>query len=109
LKFNKRLQNSCFITIIMGVLSHLVSISAIAAAVSAAPAPPASQPASFVLRGGDSALSRRAQSVNYNQDYVAGGANVQYSPNQGAGSFSISYNTNADFVVGLGWQPGDSK
>jgi endo-1,4-beta-xylanase len=52
---------------------------------------------------------RRAEAVNFNQDYIASGANVQYSPNQGAGSFSINYNTNQDFVVGLGWQPGDSK
>lgn len=54
------------------------------------------------------ALVRRAQSVNYNQDYIAGGANVQYSPNQNAGSFSVNWNTNSDFVVGLGWQTGDS-
>ena len=66
----------------------------------------------FELRSGNSSLSnlmRRAEGVNYNQDYVASGANVQYSPNQGAGSFSVNYNTNQDFVVGLGWQPGDTK
>ncbi|CRG86691.1 hypothetical protein PISL3812_03701 [Talaromyces islandicus] len=66
----------------------------------------------FELRRGNSSLSnlmRRAESINYNQDYVASGANVQYSPNQGAGSFSVNYNTNQDFVVGLGWQPGDDN
>jgi len=52
---------------------------------------------------------RRAEAVNYNQDYIASGAGVTYSPNEGAGSFTINYNTKADFVVGLGWQPGDSK
>jgi len=56
----------------------------------------------------DFGLVRRAQAVNYNQDYVASGASVSYSPNQGAGSFSINYNTKADFVVGLGWNPGNS-
>src|ERR1700726_3194738 len=66
----------------------------------------------FELRSGNTSLPnlmRCAEAVNYNQDYVASGANVQYSPNQGAGSFSVNYNTNQDFVVGLGWQPGDSK
>ncbi|KAI1323726.1 endo-1,4-beta-xylanase B [Xylariaceae sp. FL0255] len=54
-------------------------------------------------------LSRRAEAVNYNQDYIASGANVQYSPNQAAGTYTINYNTDADFVVGLGWQPGDDN
>ncbi|KAK6435988.1 hypothetical protein LTR95_007819, partial [Oleoguttula sp. CCFEE 5521] len=49
-------------------------------------------------------LVKRAQSVNYNQNYIASGANVQYSPNQNAGSFSVNWNTNGDFVVGLGYQ-----
>lgn len=53
-------------------------------------------------------LVRRASGTNYNQNYIAGGANVQYSPNQSAGSYSVTWNTNADFVVGLGWQTGDS-
>ena len=98
----------------MGVSSCLFLLSAIVAGVSALPAP-ASEPEAvpnFTLRSGNSSLSnlvRRAQGVNYNQDYVASGANVQYTPNQGAGSFSVKYNTNQDFVVGLGWQPGDSK
>jgi endo-1,4-beta-xylanase len=54
-------------------------------------------------------LSRRAQAVNYNQNYVASGANVQYSPNQSTGKFTVSYNTQQDFVVGLGWKPGNSE
>jgi endo-1,4-beta-xylanase len=90
----------------MGVLSHLVSLSAIVAAVSAAPAP--APKSNFALSPPSQGLSRRA-GVNYNQDYVAGGANVQYSPNQGAGTFTVKYSTSADFVVGLGWQPGDRK
>jgi endo-1,4-beta-xylanase len=84
----------------MGVSSYLVT----AIAVTGAFALPASEPATSL-----SNFVTRAQAVNFNQDYIAGGANVQYTPNQGAGSFSVTYNTNADFVVGLGWQPGDGK
>jgi hypothetical protein len=65
----------------------------------------------FSLRGENTSLSNlvRRQNVNYNQDYVAAGASVSYSPNQAAGTFGINFNTHADFVVGLGWQPGNSK
>lgn len=66
----------------------------------------------FNLVTGNSSLSnlmRRAEPVNYNQDYIASGAGVTYTPNQAAGSFSVSYSTSADFVVGLGWNPGDTK
>lgn len=49
---------------------------------------------------------RKRQSPNYSQDYIAGGANVQFSPN--GNSFSVNFNTNQDFVVGRGWQKGDS-
>ncbi|KAI9708043.1 MAG: hypothetical protein M1820_004247 [Bogoriella megaspora] len=94
--------------------SSLATLAAVVAGAFALPAPEAQPIAipNFSLEGGNSSLSnlvRRAQGVNFNQDYVAGGANVQYSPNQAAGSFSVSYNTQADFVVGLGWQPGDSN
>ena len=98
----------------MGILSCLVTLSAVVAGASAMPAPvpePVAAP-NFSLESGNSSLSnlvRRASAVNFNQDYVASGANVQYTPNQAGGSFSVSYNTQADFVVGLGWQPGDSK
>jgi len=56
----------------------------------------------------DSGLVRRATPVNYNQNYIAGGANVQYTPNLNAGTFTVNWNTNADFVVGLGWTKGDT-
>lgn len=98
----------------MGIFSCLTTLSAIAVGVSAMPAPapePVAAP-NFSLSSENPSLSnlmRRAQGVNFNQNYVASGANVQYSPNQAAGSFSVSYNTQQDFVVGLGWQPGDSK
>jgi hypothetical protein len=81
-------------------------IAALVAGASAIPAPATD----FTLNTGNSALSSLAkrQSVNYNQDYIASGANVQYTPNQGAGSFSVNYNTQQDFVVGLGWKTGDT-
>lgn len=98
----------------MGITSFFITLSAIAWGAYALPNPGSASEAGqfFELRSGNSSLSnlmRRAESVNFNQDYIASGANVQYSPNQGAGSFSVNYNTNQDFVVGLGWQPGDSK
>jgi endo-1,4-beta-xylanase len=99
----------------MGVSSCLVTLSAII--VTGAFALPAPEPAlealpNFTLRSEDPSLvslARRAEAINFNQDYVASGANVQYTPNEGAGSFSVTYDTDEDFVVGLGWQPGDSK
>lgn len=98
----------------MGVSSYFGIFSAIIGGTFSLAAPesvPEAVP-NFTLRSENSSLSnlvRRAQAVNFNQDYVASGANVQYSPNLAAGSFSVTYNTQQDFVVGLGWQPGDSK
>jgi endo-1,4-beta-xylanase len=94
----------------MGISSIFVALSALVAG--GALAVPVAEPVSFDIQNENVTLfdlARRAESINYNQDYIASGANVQYSPNQGAGSFSINYNTQADFVVGLGWQPGDAK
>ena len=98
----------------MGVYSRLATLSALVAGGLALPAPEPAPKAlpNFTLKGGnfsESNLMRRAEAISFNQDYVASGANVQYTPDEGAGSYSVSYNTNADFVVGLGWQPGDSK
>jgi len=99
----------------MGVISRISTLSALVAGVLGHPAPaPVPEPMAmpnFSLRGENTSLSNfmRRASVNFNQDYVAGGANVQYSPNEGTGTFSVNYNTAADFVVGLGWQPGDTN
>ncbi|KUJ13042.1 endo beta-1,4-xylanase [Mollisia scopiformis] len=43
---------------------------------------------------------------NYSQNYIASGANVQFSPN--GNSFSVKFNTQSDFVVGRGWKTGDN-
>jgi endo-1,4-beta-xylanase len=43
--------------------------------------------------------------TNFNQDYTTGGT-VNYSP--GTNGYSVSWNTQQDFVVGVGWQPGST-
>ncbi|KAL9091127.1 MAG: hypothetical protein Q9165_005054 [Trypethelium subeluteriae] len=96
----------------MGISSRLVTLSAFVAGGLALPAAAPAPLPNFTLQGGNftsSNLMRRAEAINFNQDYVASGAGVTYTPNEGAGSYSVSYNTNQDFVVGLGWQPGDKN
>ena len=63
-------------------------------------------PANFVL-GRDNAVSglSRRQATNFNQDYTTGGT-VSYSPS--GNSFSVTWNTQNDFVVGVGWSPGST-
>ena len=100
-------------TSIMGVFSRITSLFVAAAGVVAVPAslPMPEGIPTFSPRSGNSSVSdliRRAESVNFNQDYIASGASVTYTPNESTGTFSVSYNTNEDFVVGLGWQPGDT-
>ncbi|RFU23925.1 hypothetical protein B7463_g12413, partial [Scytalidium lignicola] len=56
----------------------------------------------FDLRRDNTTLSRR-QAPNYNQDYTTGGT-VNYSPS--SSSFSVTWNTQDDFVVGRGWTVG---
>ena len=60
-------------------------------------------PMNFVL-GPDNPLSRRSN-TNYKQDYTTGGS-VNFSP--GTNEFSVTWNTQQDFVVGVGWQPGST-
>ena len=49
--------------------------------------------------GPDHPLSRRSN-TNYNQDYTTGGT-VNFVPSTNA--FSVNWNTQQDFVVGVGW------
>ncbi|TKY89030.1 hypothetical protein EX895_001561 [Sporisorium graminicola] len=51
-------------------------------------------------------LAKR-QSINYVQNYNGNEANFKY--NQGAGTYSASWNNPGDFVVGLGWTKGISN
>jgi endo-1,4-beta-xylanase len=43
--------------------------------------------------------------TNYVQNYKTGGT-VNFTPSNGG--FSLNFNTNDDFVVGVGWNPGST-
>ncbi|KAL5085930.1 hypothetical protein Trisim1_009842 [Trichoderma cf. simile WF8] len=58
----------------------------------------------FVL-GSHNDIRRRA-SINYDQNYQTGGT-VNYSPS--SSGFSVNWNTQDDFVVGVGWGTGSSS
>ncbi len=53
------------------------------------------------------AVEKRATAINYVQNYNGNLANFKY--NQGAGTFSASWNNPGDFVVGLGWTTGSPR
>ncbi|KAL6787405.1 glycoside hydrolase family 11 protein [Trichoderma sp. SZMC 28012] len=59
--------------------------------------------------GPDHPLSRRnlagRSNTNYNQDYTTGGT-VNFTPS--TNGFSLNWNTQEDFVVGVGWNPGSN-
>jgi endo-1,4-beta-xylanase len=61
-------------------------------------------PTNFIL-GRDSPLRRRA-TVNYQQDYTTGG-DVIFSPD--GSYYKVAWDTEDDFVVGLGWTPGSTR
>lgn len=56
----------------------------------------------FSVRAIGPAVGPRSN-TNYNQNYKTGGT-VNFTP--GTNSFSLNWNTQQDFVVGVGWQPG---
>jgi len=60
-------------------------------------------PSNFVLER-NSTLARRS-SINYDQDYTTGGTVNYYSSSSG---FEVTWNTEDDFVVGVGWNPGST-
>ena len=96
----------------MVALSSLVfGLSAIAISLAAPTEPVLDKrgPYNFVL-GPDHPFARRSNvtrrsNTDYNQDYTTGGT-VNYSP--GTNEFSVSWNTQQDFVVGVGWNPGST-
>jgi endo-1,4-beta-xylanase len=61
-------------------------------------------PTDFVLNPELGSLFRRS-SINYHQDYTSGGT-VNYSPS--SSGFYVQWNTQNDFVVGVGWNPGNT-
>jgi len=100
----------------MVAISSLVVLSALTTSLAAPPDLVAREvekrgPFNFAL-GPDHPLSRRfneslarRSNTNYNQDYTTGGE-VSFSP--GTNEFSVTWNTQDDFVVGVGWNPGSS-
>lgn len=95
----------------MGFSLHLITISAFIVGAFGLPSPAAAPLAvpDFSFEGTSLRnISRSGKTPNYNQNYIAGGASVQYSPSESTGSFTVNFNTKGDFVVGLGWQPGDT-
>ena len=90
----------------MGVLKLLLAFTAAAAALALPTLVPEDSAApNFVLRYDNETLERR-QSINYNQDYTTGGS-ISYT--HSGNSFSATWNNPQDFVVGIGWNPGNAK
>ncbi|KAL7940234.1 glycoside hydrolase family 11 protein [Trichoderma barbatum] len=98
----------------MVAFSYAVASLSVIAASLAAPADPVERKVeargdyNFFL-GPDHPLSRRSitsrSNTNYNQDYRTGGT-VNFSP--ASNGFSVNWNTQQDFVVGVGWNPGSN-
>lgn len=81
----------------------LSTILALAAAAGAAVATPISSSSSS--ESSETEQLAKRQAINYVQNYNGNVANFKY--NQGAGTYSASWNNPPDFVVGLGWSPGN--
>jgi len=90
-----------FSTLALGLSAIAVSIAAPTAETS--PNLQKRGPYNFAL-GPEHPLSRRGN-TNYNQDYTTGGT-VNFSPS--TNGFSVNWNTQDDFVVGVGWNPGSN-
>jgi len=88
--------------------SLIVALSAIAKSLASPAADPVKRdiaargPQDFVL-GRDNAVHRRQ---DYDQDYTTGG-DVVYSPD--GNYFSVDWDTEDDFVVGVGWSTGSTS
>ena len=91
----------------MGALSFLTILSAATSSLAAVVTSPRGlEPVNFNLRELFNETLTRRQSTNYNQDYTTGGS-VSYSPN--GNSYSVTWSNPQDFVVGRGWNPGNSE
>ncbi len=94
----------------VGVSTLLVGLSAVAATL-AAPTVEKRGAADFVLHP-DHPIARRIGNItarsnpSYTQNYKTGGT-VNFSPT-GTG-FTLNYNVQQDFVVGVGWNPGSNQ
>ena len=63
-------------------------------------------PSNFVIdtTNNNTSLARRS-AINYDQDYTTGGTVNYYHSSTG---FEVTWNTQDDFVVGVGWNPGST-
>ena len=103
-----------FSTLVLGLSAIASALAAPAAELASEQLPPHVErrgPQNFVL-GPDHPLmiarrnaSLAARGTNYVQNYKTGGT-VNFTPSNGA--FSLNFNTNDDFVVGVGWNPGST-
>lgn len=62
-------------------------------------------PSNFVIDTTNSTSLARRSAINYNQDYTTGGTVNYYHSSTG---FEVTWNTQDDFVVGVGWNPGST-
>jgi len=98
-----------FSTLVLGLSAIAASLAAPAA--DALPANVEKRGPSNFMLGPDHPLmvARRNASLeartNYVQDYTTGGT-VNFTPS--GNTFSLSFDTNQDFVVGVGWNPGST-
>lgn len=83
----------------------VTTLLAFATAAGAAMASPISSP--NVEEAFSGASLEKRQSINYVQNYNGNYANFKY--NEGAGTYSGSWNNPSDFVIGLGWSQGTSN
>ncbi|KAL2132732.1 hypothetical protein VTI74DRAFT_3442 [Chaetomium olivicolor] len=94
----------------LGFSNIVLGLSAVAASL-AAPTVEKRGPANFVLHP-DHPLARRVGNLtarsnpSYTQNYKTGGT-VNFNPT-GTG-FTLNYNVQQDFVVGVGWNPGSNQ
>lgn len=63
-------------------------------------------PSNFVLDTTNTTSLVRRAGINYNQDYTTGGTVNYYHSSTG---FQVNWNTQNDFVVGVGWNPGSNR
>jgi endo-1,4-beta-xylanase len=95
----------------VGLASLLLSLSAVASSLAAPTTVEERGPADFILHP-DHPLARRFGNLtertnpSYTQNYKTGGT-VNFTPT-GTG-FNLNYNVQQDFVVGVGWNPGNTQ
>lgn len=62
-------------------------------------------PSNFIVDTTNNTSLTRRSAINYDQDYKTGGTVNYYSSSTG---FEVTWDTEDDFVVGVGWNPGST-